>query len=299
MVVYGYSYNNDIIDVINGANEIERPENDAVITIKPNSGCFITSVSYGGNVYSNQSDYSITLTDGMEISVVSGAIVRDNEFTFTIDDVTAAKYGCYIMRANDRSQITVASGDNVIDFADNETEYSFNAYGSSIFAVFKNGVKLPLTRDNDTYVTFIVENGDKLNAYLKQLPSTYDVTFTLGDGVNAYDINVSTDAAGSNNKWSTAGITAISGTSFTITLSPTISIDVKVNDNTINPKSDGTFEIPVSAATTVEITESTGTGINTINAASADNSFYTLQGVKSNGKAKGLYIKNGKMVVVK
>ena len=299
-VYKGYSYQNDIITVNDGDNEIELSENNAVITIKANSGCFITSVTYGETVLSNQSEYTISyITDGMAISVVSGAIVRDKSFTFNIDDVSAAASYLELARESDRSTISVSSGDNIINFADNETGYKFSAYGSPVFAVFKGGVKLPVTRDGDTYLTFTVKNEDKFNAYLKQLPSTYDVTFTLGEGVEAYNLDVSTDAAGSNNKWSTAGITAISGTNFIISLSSTIAIDVKANGKTIVANSDGTFDIPVSAATTVEITKSTGTGINSINAENADNAIYTLQGVKVNGKVKGLYIKNGKKVVVK
>ena len=79
-----------------------------------------------------------------------------------------------------------------------------------------------------------------------------------------------------------------------------LDIDVKVGEKAITANAEGAFEIPVSAAATISITKSTGTGINTINASNADNAIYTLQGVKVNGKAaKGLYIKNGKKVVVK
>ena len=78
------------------------------------------------------------------------------------------------------------------------------------------------------------------------------------------------------------------------------SINVKVDGNDLQVNTEGNYVFTVNKATTVEITKSTGTGINTINASNADNAIYTLQGVKVNGKAaKGLYIKNGKKVVVK
>ena len=78
------------------------------------------------------------------------------------------------------------------------------------------------------------------------------------------------------------------------------SINVKVDGNDLQVNTEGNYVFTVNKATTVEITKSTGTGINSINAENADNAIYTLQGVKVNGNAaKGLYIKNGKKVVVK
>ena len=100
-VYKGYSYQNDIMTVTDGNNDIELSENNAVITIKPNSGCFITSVTYGKTTLSNQSEYTITpVTEGMVITVVSGAIVRDKSFTLNIDDITAAQYGFTLTRAS-------------------------------------------------------------------------------------------------------------------------------------------------------------------------------------------------------
>ena len=98
------------------------------------------------------------------------------------------------------------------------------------------------------------------------------------------------------------GYTATVGTEFTITIKPMdgLNIDVKVGEEAIAANAEGAFEVPVSEAATINITKSTSDGINTINASNADNVIYTLQGVKVNGKAaKGLYIKNGKKVVVK
>ncbi|MDD6754222.1 MAG: hypothetical protein PUE15_10035, partial [Prevotella sp.] len=131
---------------------------------------------------------------------------------------------------------------------------------------------------------------------------TYNVKFVLAEGIYSYQFKeVSASPVGSSNQWQNMGYTAIEGTSFEIKIIPAsdLNIVVKVGETTINADENGAFVVPVSEAATISISDGTGTGINGINAENADNSFYTLQGVKVNGKAKGLYIKNGKKVVVK
>ena len=126
--------------------------------------------------------------------------------------------------------------------------------------------------------------------------------FELAEGMYSYQFNeVSASYVGASNQWSNIGFTAVEGTSFEITIIPAsgLNIVVKVGETTYNADVNGAFVVPVSEATTISIADGTGTGINSINAENADNTFYTLQGVKVSGKAKGLYIKNGKKVVVK
>ena len=289
--------------VNNGVNEIELSENNAIITIKPNSGCFITSVTYGETVLSNQSEYTINpVTEGMEISVISGAIVRDKSFTINIDDISAATHGFNLARL-DRSNVEgLVTGENKVDFADTETHFLLSAYGASVFGLFKNGVMINPAYLGGSAVEFDVADGDVFDAYVKELPNTYNVNFELAEGINSYQFNeVSASNVGYSYQWQNMGYTAIEGTSFEITIIPVsgLNIVVKVGDTSYTANADGAFVVPVSEAAIISITQSTGTGINSINSENADNTFYTLQGVKVSGKAKGLYIKNGKKVVVK
>lgn len=302
-VYKGYSYQNDIITVNDGDNEIELSENNAVITIKANSGCFITSVTYGETVLSNQSEYTINpVTEGMEISVISGAIVRDKSFTLNIDEISAAQYGFNLTRTDRTNVENLATGENKVAFAENETHYQLAAYGSSVFGVFKKGVMINPNYQGGTSIEFDVADGDVFDAYVKELPKTFNVNFELAEGIYSYQFNeVSASYVGASNQWLNMGYTAIEGTSFEITIIPASGLDivVKVGETTYNADVNGAFVVPVSEATTISIEDGTGTGINSINAENADNAIYTLQGVKVNGKAKGLLIKNGKKVVVK
>ena len=302
-VYKGYSYQNDIITVNDGDNEIELSENNAIITIKANSGCYITSVTYGETTLSNQGEYTINpVTEGMVISVVSGAIVRDKSFTINIDDISAAQYGFNLTRTDHTQVENLATGANKVAFAENETHYQLSAYGSPVFGVFKKGVMINPSYQGSTSIEFDAADGDVFDAYVKELPKTYNVKFELAEGMYSYQFNeVSASYVGASNQWSNIGFTAVEGTSFEITIIPAsgLNIVVKVGETTYNANESGAFVVPVSEATTISIEDGTGTGINSINVENADNAIYTLQGVKVNGKAKGLLIKNGKKVVVK
>ena len=302
-VYKGYSYQNDIITVNDGDNEIELSENNAIITIKANSGCYITSVTYGETTLSNQGEYTINpVTEGMVISVVSGAIVRDKSFTINIDDISAAQYGFNLTRTDHTQVENLATGANKVAFAENETHYQLSAYGSPVFGVFKKGVMINPSYQGSTSIEFDAADGDVFDAYVKELPKTYNVKFELAEGMYSYQFNeVSASYVGASNQWSNIGFTAVEGTSFEITIIPAsgLNIVVKVGETTYNANESGAFVVPVSEATTISIADGTGTGINSINSENADNAIYTLQGVKVNGKAKGLLIKNGKKVVVK
>lgn len=62
------------------------------------------------------------------------------------------------------------------------------------------------------------------------------------------------------------------------------------------------LELPAASATRFYSIQFGGetTGINEVNAAAkADGAYYTLQGVKTSKAAKGIYIHNGKKVVIK
>ena len=302
-VYKGYSYQNDVITVNDGDNEIELSENNAIITIKANSGCYITSVTYGETTLSNQGEYTINpVTEGMVISVVSGAIVRDKSFTINIDDISAAQYGFNLTRTDHTQVENLATGANKVAFAENETHYQLSAYGSPVFGVFKKGVMINPSYQGSTSIEFDAADGDVFDAYVKELPKTYNVKFELAEGMYSYQFNeVSASYVGASNQWSNIGFTAVEGTSFEITIIPAsgLNIVVKVGETTYNADVNGAFVVPVSEATTISIEDGTGTGINSINSENADNTFYTLQGVKVSGKAKGLYIKNGKKIVVK
>ena len=289
---YNYSYT-DITLSKNGDNTITVSEKNPTITIAANDGYQINSVTLDGVAQTiSYGSYNVTLTDGCKVVIDAAAIVRDKTLTVNIDDKSNLSYFQFTRGGK---EVTLNNGENKVEFCDADLPIQLNSSAYNAYYFFN---KMKIGSVNLTSVN----DGDVLDVYFASTPNTFKVSITIDNelGMNG-QIPTLTTSLGEPSYWQYNGIEFLDGAEATITMTPVAgsSINVKVDGNAIDANTDGNYVFTVSAATTVEITESTGTGINTINAASADNSFYTLQGVKSNGKAKGLYIKNGKKVVVK
>ena len=294
------SRNKETIEgLTSGENDILVNEQYNTIVIKPSADGKIKSVKANNQEITESypgSGYSITITEGMTINVETEVIERNNKLIVYIDDLSCASYGYSISIGsypNSRT-LTVQSGYNVFSFANDEV---FNAsfYTNGSYFSYRNGEQV-----NSIYETVLVD-GDVFKFFLASTaaPTANDVTFTLsGDELTASDVTVTYDRVKTLSDL-TAGLSAFAGTEVSISANNNKVIEVKVNGVAVKADTEGVFTFTVSAKTTVEIKDVTPTGINSINAENADNAIYTLQGVKVNGKAKGLLIKNGKKVVVK
>ena len=294
------SRNNETIEgLTSGENDILVNEQYNTIVIKPSADGKIKSVKANNQEITESypgSGYSITITEGMTINVETEVIERNNKLIVYIDDLSCAPYGYSISIGsypNSRT-LTVQSGYNVFSF-DNDEVFNASFYTNGSYFSYRNGEQV-----NSIYGTVLVD-GDVFKFFLASTaaPTANDVTFTLsGDELTASDVTVTYDRVKTLSDL-TAGLSAFAGTEVSISANNNKVIEVKVNGVAVKADTEGVFTFTVSAKTTVEIKDVTPTGINSINAENADNAIYTLQGVKVNGKAKGLLIKNGKKVVVK
>ena len=166
----GQSYNNKVITLQNGSNNIELGEKNNLIQIKPNSGCKIESIKANGTpVTANyEGAYEIRLTDGMAIEVTTSAIVRDQKATVFIDDISLANYGLSFYRS-DRSMVKMQTGENTVMFSADDHHFMLGAYGNDLskMVVKLNGTKLNPTYPGGTSFEFDLNNGDRLEVLLK------------------------------------------------------------------------------------------------------------------------------------
>ena len=290
---YNYSYT-DITLSTNGDNTITVSEKNPTITIAANDGYQINSVTLDGVAQTiSYGSYNVTLTDGCKVVIDAAAIVRDKTLTVNIDDKSNLSYFQFTRGGK---EVTLNNGENKVEFCDADLPIQLNSSAYNAYYFFN---KMKIGSVNLTSVN----DGDVLDVYFASTPNTFKVSITIDNelGMNG-QIPTLTTSLGEPSYWQYNGIEFLDGAEATITMTPVAgsSINVKVDGNDLQVNTEGNYVFTVNKATTVEITKSTGTGINTINASNADNAIYTLQGVKVNGKAaKGLYIKNGKKVVVK
>lgn len=166
----GPSYNNKVITLQNGSNNIELGEKNNVIQIKPNSGCKIESIKANGTpVTANyEGAYEIRLTDGMTIEVTTSAIVRDQKATVFIDDISLANYGFNFYRS-DRSTVKMQTGENIVMFSADDHHFMLGAYGNDLskMVVKLNETNLDPSYPGGTSFEFDLKNGDRLEVLLK------------------------------------------------------------------------------------------------------------------------------------
>lgn len=72
-----------------------------------------------------------------------------------------------------------------------------------------------------------------------------------------------------------------------------------VKDGVVIPAGKAYLEVPAGTAAKFFGLDGEATGINSVKTAKADGAYYTLEGVKTTKPVKGLYIHNGKKIVVK
>ena len=165
----GQSYNNKVITLQNGGNNIELGEKNNLIQIKPNSGCKIESIKANGTpVTANyEGAYEIRLIDGMTIEVTTSAIVRDQKATVFIDDISLANYGFNFYRS-DHSTVKMQTGENTVMFSADDHHFMLGAYGNDLskMVVKLNGTKLNPSYPGGTSFEFDLSNGDRLEVLL-------------------------------------------------------------------------------------------------------------------------------------
>ena len=165
----GQSYNNKVITLQNGSNNIELGEKNNLIQIKPNSGCKIESIKANGTLVTANYEgaYEIRLTDGMTIEVTTSAIVRDQKATVFIDDISLANYGFNFYRS-DHSTVKMQTGENTVMFSADDHHFMLGAYGNDLskMVVKLNGTKLNPTYPGGTSFEFDLKNNDRLEVLL-------------------------------------------------------------------------------------------------------------------------------------
>ena len=166
----GPSYNNKVITLKDGSNNIELGEKNNLIQIKPNSGCKVESIKVNGSpVAANyEGAYEIRLTEGMTIEVKTSAIVRDQKATVVIDDISLANYGFNFYRS-DHSTIKMQTGENTVMFSADDHHFMLGAYGNDLskMVVKLNGTKLDPSYPGGTSFEFDLKNNDHLEVLLK------------------------------------------------------------------------------------------------------------------------------------
>lgn len=305
VIVYrGYSYNNDIISLVSGENNIELSETNNTIQIKAASGCYITSVTADGNSYSTDySDaYNVTVTEGMNIVITSGAIERNSKAVVYIDSKEAASQ-YFSFQRSDRSSQDIATGYNEISFYEGDNPFGLSWYGASYANVYKNNEAVRPLYDGSTTYELNLADGDVVKIFLACNPETYDVELSATADVDKSKVAVAMDRIVNLTDWA-GKHNVLQETEIRIAPEAGYAINVAVDGTAQKAAEDGSFVVKVMANTTVAISHDKGDGIDVPQAVGkADGAVYNMHGIRVANNADisnlpaGVYVINGKKVI--
>ncbi|MBF1643385.1 MAG: hypothetical protein HXO52_05000 [Prevotella sp.] len=184
---HGQSYQNKVVSLVAGENNIEFGERNKYFELKPVSGCKINSVKIDGVLQSASYDgsYQLNLTDGANVEIKTSKIVRDKKATIVIDDLSASPYGFNFERA-DHSTITMNTGDNTLMFTSDDNPFRFSAYGAdaNTMVVKLNGQKVASIYPNSTSYEVTLQDGDRLEIKIKGDPTGIEAVRQSANGKN-------------------------------------------------------------------------------------------------------------------
>lgn len=181
---------------------------------------------------------------------------------------------------------------------------SVSPAGYATYATTKN-VKVP--KDENVEVMTVTVNDDKTSITLHKVAAGTVIPANTGILVKAPagDCNfVVTSDAGeklpiNNLVAAKEAVTSYGAKFFALTKIGDKVGFALVKDGVVIPAGKAYLEVPAAPTAKFFGLDSEATGINSVKTAKADGAYYTLEGVKTTKPVKGLYIHNGKKIVVK
>lgn len=187
ILYHGQSYQNKVVSLVAGENNIEFGERSKQFELKPTADCKIESVKINGAQQSANYDgsYQFNLSEGSVVEIKTSKIVRDKKATVVIDDLSASPYGFNFERA-DHSKVTMQTGENTLMFMSEDNPFRFSAYGADAnkMLVKLNGTKVESAYENSTAYEVTLQDGDRLEIKIKGDPTGIEAVRQSANGKN-------------------------------------------------------------------------------------------------------------------
>ena len=306
---------------------LSEAENIEGLTKATNNNTFVRS-SNGGSAYAAEADVEITKLQpgkykltavicdatknaGSKWNFLAG---ENNIFNFTASSVNWAQGTSEEFEVNAETPIYLAKGgsaNQAVDFiyiqrtGDATETVSVSDAGYATYAT-TNNIEVP--ESNDVKVMTVKVNDDNSTITLNEIPANTVIPAGTGILVKAAQGNhdfvvTSTEGAKLENNSliaATTDETSDGATYFALTKMDTKVGFAVVNKGVVIPAGKAYLNVPIAASGAKFFgLDGEATGINSVKTAKADGAYYTLEGVKTTKPVKGLYIHNGKKIIVK
>ncbi len=285
-------------------NPVELPEDEDQVTIEvsPYSSLyFFAAEGYlideiedaNGNKYPYG---SVSVYSDMELTVTTNRFVRDQELVVYLQSGIMWNGSQIVLAPNNyliSQYITLNSGYNFIQYSPVDTPFNFYIYADA--SIYLNGEKIESVYGGWPQ-TENLASGSVVKVFSSGVSvENYNLTITKAEGV---DVDILADY-----------VTPIEGTSATVfgptdvefiakSRAATLPFIVKVNGTEIVPTEEGRVIAQINSDSTIAIEANTSSSIAEINAEGNDDAIYNLQGVRVSNPQKGIFIKNGKKIIL-
>lgn len=304
---YSEGENIEGLTIINSGNSAVRSSNsasayakdaDVVFTTLPAGKYKLTSVVYKGS----SSNATFSYKAGEKV-IFTHTATNINSDTKTSEEFTL----------NESTPISLVKGGNDkqgIDFiyiqrtGDATATVSVSEAGFATYATTNNVV---VPNDENVKVMTVKVNDDNSTITLNDVPAGTVIPAKTGILVKAaqgkHNFVVTskegTELTNNNLVAATADVTSYGAKFFALTkIGDKVGFALVANGVVI-PAGKAYLEVPTSTPAKFFSLDGEATGINSVKTAKADGAYYTLEGVKTTKPVKGLYIHNGKKIVVK
>ena len=305
---------------------LSEAENIEGLTKATNNNTFVRS-SNGGSAYAAEADVEITKLQpgkykltavicdatknaGSEWNFLAG---ENNIFKFTASTVNWAQGTSEEFEVNAETPIYLVKGgsaNQAVDFiyiqrtGDATETVLVTDAGFATYATTNNVV---VPESNDVKVMTVKVNAEGTAIELNEVKAGTVIPAKTGILVKAtagnHDFVVTSDKgetlAYNDLKAATEDVTSVDDKFFALTkLGEKVGFALVANGVVI-PAGKAYLEVSKGTAAKFFSLDGEATGINSVKTAKADGAYYTLEGVKTTKPVKGLYIHNGKKIVVK
>ncbi|MBQ8711909.1 MAG: hypothetical protein IJ551_03675 [Prevotella sp.] len=244
-----------------------------------------TAINISGTSILNDVDDNGAITNGTTYTVkTAGALILDNQDkNTTIEDITISK------AEQDIGSATLVS-ENALDFTNVDDIKAYVATDAKAGSVtFKQVKKVPantplyLTADDVVSVEVPVLDGDAetITTNLLKGSATAATSLTSTTATKYYVFGVLNDEAGFYPVSANGSLTSAAGKAY---------LELTADQTAANARISMVFD---------DGSETTDISTAEVSTAKEDNVWYTLQGVRVAAPTKGIYVKNGKKVMVK
>ncbi len=310
ILVYNASNANPDKEIVlpdTGVAEIEIPQGDRELYVKAVDGYKVTEIFNETTGSPEYSTSSVSINGDCSLTIYTVEYSRDETCVVYLEEGLNWYRKVLLISPDDlREEIELEDGYNFISYNALDRPFSFSCYPMSGEAVvYVNGEKLDPVYDNPALANFESNSVMKVFTSANSIP-TYALTvdnqsegavLILADYVNEIESNEAQVIGKTDVKFEITEPAAE-------TTESTTTYSIKVNDQEVTANAEGNFIATITSDSKIEITKSetdpdegNSDGIIEINAEKEGN-IYDLRGVKVMNPKKGIFIRNGKKIVL-